>query len=166
MACRVFIALCVSLAAISSSGCDDGNRTRIGPSSVSSRARFVSSSVSVQSTEITAVPSPVSFCPFISPFFAPFTLVISADSVAAVQLQQVQMQFVDSFGIGEGFRTINTNELSSLFGSTIVPAFGTRAFPFQMPFGCAGGPAGVVNVIAVTESDGRAGNVSLRMHVR
>ena len=165
-ACRVFFALCASLAAFSSYGCEEGSTTRIGPSRIASNARFVSSSVSVQSTDISAVPVPGGVCPFASPFFAPFNLVVQSDGIADMRLQQVQMQFVDVFGVGESFRTVSGAELSTLFGSTLIPAFGTRTFPFTLPFGCAAGPVGFLNIVALTESGGRAGKVSLRMHVR
>ena len=165
-ACRVFIALCVSLAALSSYGCEDGTTTRLGPSRVSPDGRFVSSSVSVESTDISALSIPGAVCPVNSPFLAPVNLVVRADQASDMRLQQVQMQFVDVRGVSESFRNISGLELSTLFGSTLVPAFATRTFPFALPFGCIGAPAGIVNIVVVTDSPGHDGTVSLRVKVR
>lgn len=166
-ACRVFIALCVSLAALSSFGCEDGNTTRIGPSRINSRApSFVSSSVNVQSVDISALSVPGSVCPVTSPFFAPFNLVIQAGGAAELHLQQVQMQFVDILGSAESFTELGSPQLATMFGTTVIPPFATRTFPFALPFGCAAGRVGVVNIVAVTDADGHAGTISLRVNVR
>ena len=150
--CRAFVSefLCVSLAALSSFACDDGNATRIGPSSVQTDARFVSRSVTVTPDLIAAVPVPGAFCPAVSPFLLPLSLVIRADGATDLFLREVQMQFFDAAGTRGAFRTINGPELSTLFGSTLIPAFGSRTFPVSLPFGCIGGHTGnlAIQVVA------------------
>lgn len=158
--------LCIPLAALSSYGCDDGSATRIGPSSVNTDARFVSRSVSVPS-EITAVAVPGAFCPTISPFLAPLSLVIRADAATDLLLHEVQLQFVDIAGVRGGFRTISGTELTTLFGSSLVPAFGTRTFPVSLPFGCVGARTGTMFIQVVAfDTAGRQDMTSMRVSVR
>ena len=158
--------LCIPLAALSSYGCDDGSATRIGPSSVNTEARFVSKSVTVPS-EITAVPVPAAFCPFVSPFLAPVSVAIRADGASDLQLRALQLQFVDSVGVRGAFRMFDGAQLSTMFGSTLIPAFGTRTFPVSLPFGCVGGVTGTL-FISVASSDlaGRDSMTSVRVNVR
>ncbi len=168
MSSRLLIAplLLVFLTALSSFGCDDGDPTRIGPSSVSRNARFVSSSVTV-ADQVAIVPVPAAFCPFASPFFIPASVVVRADGASDLQLRQMQLRFVDMAGVTGGFRTIDGAELTTLFGSTLIPAFGARTFPVTLPFGCVGGTTGTL-FIDVTSFDltGRQNLSSVQMHVR
>jgi hypothetical protein len=171
--CRALVAplLSISLVALSSYACDDGNTTRIGPSTlqtntIGTQARFVSRLDSVQN-EITAVAVPAAFCPFASPLLAPVSVVMRGDGRSDLQLREMQLQFVDTAGVRGAFRTINGPELTSLFGSTIIPAFGTRTFPVSLPFGCVGGQTGTLFVdVFALNSDGRQDVSSLRVHVR
>lgn len=166
--CRALVApcLCVSLAALSSYGCDDGDTTRIGPSSIPADARFVSSSINV-ANEVTGVAVPAAFCPTFSPFFAPVSLVIRADGASPLQLRAMQLQFIDTSGVTGGFRTIDSAELTTLFGSTLVPAFGTRTFPVSVPFGCVGGATGSLFIrVNALDLAGRQGMMSVRVNVR
>lgn len=166
--CRALVApfLCVALAALSSYGCDDGNATRIGPSSVPADARFVSSSISV-ANDVTAVAVPAAFCPTFSPFFAPVSLVIRADGASALQLRAMQLQFIDTAGVTGAFRTIDSVELTTLFGSTLIPAFGTRTFPVSVPFGCVGGVTGNLFIrVNAFDVAGRQSMMSMRVNVR
>ena len=166
--CRVLIApfLCVSLAALSSYGCDDGNTTRIGPSSVSTDARFVSSSVTVPN-EVGILPVPAAFCPFASPFLIPASVVVRAGGPTDLQLLEMQLRFVDVAGVTGAFRTFAGPELRTMFGSTLVPAFGTRTFPVSLPFGCVGGTTGTLFIqVAASDLTGRRDLTSVQLNVR
>ena len=166
--CRALIAplLFIFLAALSSFGCDVGNTTRIGPSSVTPKDRFVSSSITVPN-EISALAVPAAFCPFASPFLAPASVVVRADGTSDLFLRDMQLRFVDRAGVTGAFRTISSVEMTSLFGSTLVPAFGTRTFPVTLPFGCVGGITGTlfINVTALDRT-GRPNLISLQTNVR
>jgi len=158
--------LLVFLAALSSFACDDGNTTRIGPSSVKSDARFVSSSVSV-ANEIAIVPVPAAFCPFTSPFLVPASVVIRADGASDLLLREMQLRFVDLAGVTGAFRTINGTELTTLFGSTLIPAFGTRTFPVSLPIGCVGGSSGTLFIqVSALDVVGRQSMRSVQVNVR
>jgi hypothetical protein len=163
--------LCVSLAALSSYGCDDGNATSAAPSIVrtqtaQSEARFVSRLESVP-REITAVAVPAAFCPFVSPFLAPVSVVIGANGGTDMFLRDMQLQFFDIAGVRGGSRSINSSELTTLFGSTLIPGFGTRTFPVSLPFGCVGGQTGTlfIRVVAV-DTSGRQDVGSVSVNVR
>jgi hypothetical protein len=63
--------------------------------------------------------------------------------------------------------TLGPSDLASRFGSTALPAFGSRAFPFSLPFGCVGHPTGTLNVVVVTaDSRGQQTSTTLRTAVR
>ena len=113
--------------------------------------RIVSSSVSV-ANEIAIVPVPAAFCPFTSPFLVPASVVIRADGASDLLLREMQLRFVDLAGVTGAFRTINGTELTTLFGSTLIPAFGTRTFPVSLPIGCVGGSTGTLFIHPVASS--------------
>jgi len=166
--CRVLIApfLCVSLAALSSYGCDNGDATRIGPSSATTDARFVSSSVTVPN-EVAILPVPAAFCPFASPFLIPASVVFRSSGATALQLLELQLRFVDGAGVTGAFRTFAGPELRTMFGSTLVPAFGTRTFPVSLPFGCVGGTTGTLFIqVAASDLTGRRNLSSVQLNVR
>jgi len=166
--CRVLIApfLCVSLAALSSYGCDNGDATRIGPSSATTDARFVSSSVTVPN-EVAILPVPAAFCPFASPFLIPASVVVRAGGATDLQLLEMQLRFVDGAGVTGAFRTFAGPELRTMFGSTLVPAFGTRTFPVSLPFGCVGGTTGTLFIqVAASDLTGRRNLSSVQLNVR
>lgn len=168
--CRALIApflfLFLFLATLSSFGCDDGNTTRIGPSSVTQNDRFVSSSITVPN-EISALVVPAAFCPFASPFLVPASVVVRADGTSDLLLREMQLRFIDRAGVTGAFRTISSVELTSLFGSTLVPAFGTRTFPVTLPFGCVGGITGTLFIdVTAVDRTGRQNLISLQTNVR
>jgi hypothetical protein len=153
--------------ALSSYACDDGNVTRINPTRVDSNARFVNAAVAVRQFEISPVTVSGGLCPTVPPLLAPVDLVISADRTTDLRLRQVQLQFVDRFGTIGGFRSLDALDLAGLFGTTVVPALGTRTFPLSLPFGCVGAQIGALNV-TVTASDvlGRESRTALQVPVR
>ena len=88
------------------------------------------------------------FCP-IQAFVAPFNVVFTGDGRSDLFLNTVQMQFVDLAEIRAGTRTLGRPELAVQFGTTAIPAVGTRAFPFAFPFACDVLPTGTLTVIVV-----------------
>jgi hypothetical protein len=110
--------------------------------SLKPRSFFVSCGVQVDPALIEPVPIPGASCPNHPPFLAPISVVFRGDGRSDLSLTQVQIQFVDRTGLGGGVMTIRRQDLIHRFGSTALPAFGTRAFPFSFPFGCVGLPTG------------------------
>lgn len=158
---------CIVLAALSSYACDDGNVTRIGPTPVNARSRFVNAAVAVRPFEISPVIVPGGLCPTVPPLLAPVNVVISADRTTDLQLRQVQLQFVDATGTIGGFRSFDDLALTGLFGSTVIPALGTRTFPLSLPFGCVGGLTGALSVTAITSDMlGRDRRTTMQVPIR
>jgi hypothetical protein len=161
------------LGVLSSLGCDDnGSATdlvSVGPSPFASEpfdrrgvgARppspglFVNRSDMVQPTVVLAQRIDDALCPARPPLLAPFNVVLRGDGTPNVFLSDVHMQFVDTAGTLAGTLRLGRPELAVRFGSTTVPAFGTRTLPFSFPFGCASGlTSGTLRVIVV-EGDTR-----------
>ena len=156
------------LGVLSSFGCDDNgsasDRTVVGPSRFStgpfdsrgfgprppSSGLFVNRSTMVEPALIQVQRVGGAFCPGRPPFLAPFNLVMQGDGRSDLFLSNVQMQFVDTAGIRSGTLALGRPELATRFGSTTLPAFGTRAFPFAFPFGCGSFlPSGTLTVIVL-----------------
>ncbi len=95
------------------------------------------------------------FCPIQVAFVAPFSVVFTGDGTSDLFLSSVQMQFVDLAEIRAGTRTLGRPELAVQFGTTAIPAFGTRTFPFAFPFACDVLPTGTLTVVVVV-ADSRA----------
>ena len=153
-------------------GCEDsGSKTLLfnsgtGPSPHAD-ARFVSQGVMVQPTSIDAHRVGDPLCPAHPPFLAPFNVVFQGDGRSDVFLSSVQMQFVDLQEMRAGVTTLGRPELDVRFGSTTLPAFGTRVFPFSFPFGCAGLPGGTLTVTVVAgDSNGHERRTVTRIPVR
>jgi hypothetical protein len=152
---------------LSSFACGNGSPTLIGPSTVTTNERFVSRSVSVIPTEVTALAVPASFCPFGSPFLAPVTLVIHAGGPTDLRFDGLQGQFFGSEGTQGPITEINSVQLSNMFGSTIIPAFGTRSFPVSFPFGCVGGQTGTLFLqVGASDLTGQRTTTPLQVNVR
>jgi hypothetical protein len=89
------------------------------------------------------------FCPIQVAFVAPFNVVFTGDGTSDLFLSSVQMQFVNLAEIRAGTRTLGRPELAVQFGTTAIPAFGTRTFPFAFPFACDVLPTGTLTVVVV-----------------
>jgi len=168
---RVLLPL-VLLAALSSYGCADDDTTTVlsnsaGPSPLSSTSAFVSRAVQVEPAFIEPVPIPGASCPNQQPFSAPVSVVFQGQGRSDLSLTQVQMQFVDRTGIRGGVMTIPRQDLIHSFGSTALPAFGTRSFPFSFPFGCVGVPTGTLTVIVFAgDTLGRGSSATVHADIR
>jgi hypothetical protein len=163
------------LGVLSSFGCDDNGSasdrvTVVGPSRFSAglfdprgvgprppAGLFVNRSTMVEPALIQVQRVGGAFCPGRPPFLAPFNLVMHGDGRSDLFLSNVQMQFVDTAGIRSGTLALGRPELATRFGSTTLPAFATRAFPFSFPFGCGNFlPSGTLTV-TVLAGDSRGG---------
>jgi hypothetical protein len=158
----------ILLTAWLSVGCDDnGTDTVIGPSSLTSTAAFVSRAVSVQPAAVVAQAFPSAVCPAGPAFLAPVNVVIHASGASDLSLSQVRMQFLDRSGTAAGSATFARSDLANRFGSTRIPVFGTRTFPFSFPFGCVGLPTGTLTVVVfVVDSSGRESRTSFEVSIR
>jgi hypothetical protein len=163
----------VLAAALLSFGCDDDETTTgrvrgVGPSPLRPQGFVnVQGAVLVQPTFIQPVATTTALCPAQPSFFAPFTVVFDGDGRSDLAFAGVEAEFVDHFGVVSGLMTLGPNDLSRRFGSTVLPAFGSRAFPFSFPFGCVGRPTGTLNVVVVTtDSRDRQSSTTLRVPVR
>jgi hypothetical protein len=163
----------VAAAALSLAACDDRDtRGRalngVAPSPLPPpRGVNVSRGAAVQPAFIDAVAVPNFLCPAVPPFLAPFTLVLDGDGRPDVFLSTVQMEFVDRTGVIGGMMTFGPKDLVSRFPYTALPATGGRAFPFSLPFGCAGHGIGTLRVTAVaTDSAGQERRSTVMVPVR
>jgi hypothetical protein len=166
----VVVPILISLSLVSS-GCDDSDSkvalsNGVGPSPVASPL-FVSRGAMVRPSSIEAQRVFDAACPAQPPFLAPFNVVFEGDGRSGVFLSDVQMQFVDSAGTRAGSMTLGPSALAARFGSTRVPASGTRTFPFAFPFGCVGLPTGTLTVVVVAgDGNGRENRTAARLPVR
>jgi hypothetical protein len=176
-----YLAALFLLCGLSSYGCDDNGQTDLrrsgfgpsplafnglGPSPLTS-IDFFSRGVTFQPSVITAERLATSQCPTRPPFFAPVRFVVDGRGGSDVFLNQVHMQFVDRAGIAGGSITMERRELVRRFGSTRVPAFGARTFPFSFPFGCVGLPTGTLTVMVLAgDSLGREASTTAQLSVR
>jgi hypothetical protein len=155
------------LATWSSFGCEhDEVETAIGPSSIRAfDARFVSRADMVGPPDVVAVPVVAPLCPVTPPLLAPVNVTVHGDAVMASTLTGVQMQFTDVRGAIAGFRTFTHADLTTSFGTTVIPPFGVRTFPLAFPFGCTGLATGTLTVVVVTDQDGRERRSSHQLRV-
>jgi hypothetical protein len=131
------------------------------PSTFVSRGAFVDP-VAIRAQRVRA-----GVCPVQQPFIAPFNLVFVGDGTSDLFLRTVQMQFVDLAEIRAGTATLGRPELAVQFGTTAIPTFGTRAFPFAFPFGCNVQPIGTLTVVVVVgDSRGREAKAVKHLTVR
>jgi hypothetical protein len=141
------------IAALSHSACDDNGATlglkTVGPSPLLPTAGFVNVArgALVQPAFIDPIVVPGGFCPTVPPLLAPFSVVFEGDGRSDRFFSHVHTQFVDHFGVLAGSMVMTHTQLATRFGSTAIPAFGTRAFPLTFPFGCVGAPNGLLTVV-------------------
>ena len=154
----------VLFAALSSFACNDADSNVVGPTRLVSRADFVGNELSVHPLVVRPQGVPGAQCPATPPFFAPFDLIVRADRSSSLSLNRVEMRFADTTGALAAIRTMAQSELSSLFGSTTVPAASTRTFPLIFPFGCSGAlPATLDVLVFVVDSFGVERRTPLRV---
>jgi hypothetical protein len=172
----VYAALCLLLT-LASYGCEEYRPAKgLGPSPVSfgsfeqspaNSIDFFGHGVSLQPASI--IPQSVArpACPTRPPFLTTISIVANANGVSDLFLSHVDMQFVDRAGVVGGSTTFSEPRLVELFGSTRIPSFGSRSFPFSFGFGCVGRREGTLAVVIVgRDSTGRERKASLTGSVR
>lgn len=167
-----FVALPCVLGALLSFGCDDpGDRNRgvnvVGPSVLTPSPALLSRAFLVQPAFIDPLLLAGAVCPTRPPFLAPLSVVFRGDGRSGLFLSQVHVQFVDRGGILGGSMMFGRTDLVHRFGSTTLPAFGTRFFPFEFPFGCVGLPTGMLTVVVLAgDARGRESSTRLQVPIR
>jgi hypothetical protein len=160
---RLLGLLCV-LATLSSYGCDDKDVRNdriapIGPSRISFNGigqtpvnPFDISGGAMAVQPAVAVPQPIAGarCPTRQPFQVPFSILGTGRGRSDLFVNEVQMRFVDRAGVVGGTMTMARTQLADRFGSTELPAVGTRSFPLSLAFGCLGRPVGTLEVVVLT----------------
>ena len=150
-------------------GCDENGTTRqiVGPSRVGTTAAFVSRATLVQPSFSGPEIVPGAVCPTLPPFRAPVSLIFEGDGRSDLSLSRLHMQFTDHVGVAGESLTVGRTELQNRFGSTRLPAFGTRTLPFSFPFGCVGAPTGTLTVIVfAADSRGRENSSRVLIPIR
>ena len=166
---RPLAATLVLAGALSSYGCDvDGMTSQVfGPSPIRSTAPFVSRAGLFRPSFIGPVIVPGAVCPTLPPFLAPFSLIFEGDGRSDLSISRVHMQFTDHVGIAGSVMTVGRPEILNRFGSTNLPAFGTRTLPFSFPFGCVGAPTGTLTVtVFAADSFGHENSSRLLIPIR
>lgn len=163
----------VMMAALTQYACDDNGATPgvnvVGPSRLIPQSEFVNVArgALVRPAFIDSIFVPGGVCPTVPPLLAPFTVVFEGDGRSDRVFSQVHAQFVDHFGVLGGSMVLTQSQLATRFGSTTIPAFGTRVFPLSFPFGCVGAPTGLLTVVVLAvDGFGRETSSRTRVPVR
>ena len=84
-----------------------------------------------------------------------------------LRLHEVRLVFTDINGLTAPPITLPAPVLTSQFGSTLIAARSTRAFPFSFPLGCFSRHAGTLVIVIVTVDErGREVTNELRVGVQ
>lgn len=162
--CARLLAVVFVFATLSSYGCESGNGTgwqeeRFGgirPSQIgfngiaeptTNTTNYYAHGVTLQSPVVIPQIAPMAACPTRS-FSAPVRIVVVGDD-SDVFLNQVDARFVDRKGVSRE-TTLTRDDLTDVFGSTLVPRFGTRVFPLTLPFGCTADVNGTLAIAVFT----------------
>jgi hypothetical protein len=113
-------------------GCDDHNGVKVVASGVSAPTPVVNTAVVPSTLPFQILP--VLGCPFASPFASNFSVIVEPSGVDLI-LTEVGLQFVDALGAVSPL-TFSQNDLTLLFGSTVVTSGMQRSFAFRTTFGC------------------------------
>ena len=99
--------------------------------------------------------SPTVF-PVSAAFIAPVNVAVAGNGRPDLFLSDVQMQFVDPFGVRSGAMVIGRPEITTRFGTATIPTTGVRTFPFEFQLGCTTVPTGTLTVVVlIGDSFGR-----------
>jgi hypothetical protein len=160
----VFVAV-VSLA-LSSAACSDDRTVPLAPAPFGGLPTPSVLAIAVQ--PIPLVPQTIigGLCPFTHPFVVPFDLHVRSGA-SALFLNQVRINFVDSFGTSGPQLTIPQPDLNVRFRTTSIAAQTSREFPFSFEFGCGTARRGTLSVFVQTNDEaGRMNDGSLTVVVR
>jgi len=153
------LALLVGAALIAAS-CSDSNLpttpTTFGVAGSSSSSSNVS--ISALSDNIVAQPVARPFCPTVSPFVVPFTVVVNSNGAVGVVVTSFSMQFTDIAGTHLPSVTVPAPLPIQEFGTELTNARDLR-FPLSMGIGCGVGRNGVI-VVSFDGTDQRGKKAS------
>ena len=118
--------------------CENGKRVRVSasltaPSPFGAPAPFAGASLLPATIGFTSVP--VFNCPSLAPFFSNFSLFVDQRSGSDIIIDHVVFQFIDRSDRRSSL-PLTRSDLSTMFGTTEVPAGATRTFRFNPRFGC------------------------------
>ena len=144
-------------AALIAASCGDSNLpttpTTFGVAGSSSSSSNVS--ISALSDNIIAQPVARPFCPTVSPFVVPFTVVVNG---AGVVVTSLNMQFTDLAGTHQPSVTVPMPVPIQEFGTELTNARDLR-FPLSLGIGCGVGRSGVI-VVSFDGTDQRGKKTS------
>ena len=154
--------ICAALVATS---CGDSNLpttpTTFGVAGSSSSSSNVT--ISTLSDNIVAQPVARPFCPTVSPFIVPFTVVVTGTGVVVTNLN---MQFTDLAGTHQPSVTVPAPVPTQEFGTELRNARDLR-FPLSLGIGCGVGRTGVIVVgFDGTDQNGKKTSGQTRITVR
>jgi hypothetical protein len=152
-------------AALIAASCGDSNLpttpTTFGIAGSSSSSSNVS--ISALSDNIVAQPVARPFCPAVSPFIVPFTVVVTGTGVVVTNLN---MQFTDLAGTHQPSVTVPAPVPIQEFGTELTNARDLR-FPLSLGIGCGVGRSGVIVVgFDGTDQNGKKTSGQTRITVR
>jgi hypothetical protein len=134
-------------AALIAASCGDSNLpttpTTFGVAGSSSSSSNVS--ISTLSDNLVALPVAAPFCPTVSPFIVPFTVVVNTNGTTGVVVTSLNMQFTDLAGTHQPSVTVPMPVPIQEFGTELTNARDLR-FPLSLGIGCGVGRRGVIIV--------------------
>jgi len=142
------------LVALAASCTDRDPATLTNPTALQSGITSTSQLVFSTPTN-TVIAQPVSnfFCPAVSPFLVPMTVIVNPNGTTGVVVTQVQMQFTDSTGRTLPMVTLPGPIPITQFGDALAASRGALSFPLSLGIGCGVGTIGTV-VVIVNARDG------------
>jgi hypothetical protein len=144
--CHIARALLIG-AALIAAACGDSNLpttpTTFGVAGSSSSSSNVS--ISALSDNIVAQPVVRPFCPTVTPFVVPFTVVVNPNGNVGVVVTSINMQFTDLAGTHQPSVTVPMPVPIQEFGTELRNARELR-FPLRLGIGCGVGRNGVIVV--------------------
>ena len=133
-------------AALIAASCGDSNLpttpTTFGVAGSSSSSNV---SINALSDNIVALPVARPFCPTVSPFIVPFTVVVNPNGTTGLVVTSLNMQFTDLAGTHQPSVTVPMPIPTQEFGTELTNARDLR-FPLSLGIGCGVGRSGVIVV--------------------
>jgi hypothetical protein len=102
-------------------------------------------SINALSDNIVALPVATPFCPTVSPFIVPFTVVVNPNGTAGFVVTSLNMQFTDLAGTHQPTINVPAPIPTQEFGTELTNARDLR-FPLTLGIGCGVGRSGVIVV--------------------
>ena len=154
------------VAALLSASCG-GTDAVLNPTQPTEASRPLS--IAVSTTSPLAVAQRVSnpFCPSVTPFNVPLSIVVQPDGGVGVIVTAIRVQFFDTSGNGAPQVTLPAPVPTTQFGSALENARSGQVFPVTIGIGCDTGPQGTVQILVETrDAQGRTGSGRATVSVR